>query len=113
MTTRLSEHDSTGNVFADMGMPDADERLAKAELARVIRQEIRTRKLTQNEAGEILGIAQSEVSDLVRGKLTRFSLIRLERFLNSLDLHIRIQVGPRGQYVDRAGIEVELVESFT
>jgi predicted XRE-type DNA-binding protein len=104
--------DSTGNVFEDMGMRDAEERLAKAELARLIRTEIRDRGLSQNEAAALLGVRQPDVSDLVRGRLSRFSIARLERFLNSLDLEIRIQVGPRPEGKVRAGITVESVKSF-
>jgi predicted XRE-type DNA-binding protein len=84
-TTHVDVHDSTGNVFEDMGMRDAEERLAKAEPARVIRTEIRERGLSQSEAAELLGIKQPDVSDLIRGKLARFSMERLERFLNALD----------------------------
>ena len=105
-------HDSTGNVFEDMGMRDAEERLAKAELARVIRKAIDQRGMTQSEAGDLLGIKQPDVSDLVRGKLARFSMERLERFLNALDLEVRIQVGPRPSGKERAGITVEVVGSF-
>lgn len=105
-------HDSTGNVFEDMGMPDAAERLAKAELARVIRKAIRDHGWTQARAAEELGIRQPDVSDLVRGRLGRFSRARLERFLNALDMEIRIQVGPRPAWKDHAGITVEVVGSF-
>jgi len=105
-------HNSSGNVFEDMGMRDAEERLAKAELARLIRVELRDRGLSQTEAAALLGVKQPDVSDLVRGKLSRFSIARLERFLNALDLEIRIQVGPRPQGKVRAGITVEAVESF-
>ena len=108
----LKIHDSSGNVFADSEARDADERLAKAELARLIRKEISRRELTQAAAAELLGIKQPDVSDLVRGKLARFSLSRLERLLNVLDLEIRIQVGPRPADKAHAGITVELVESF-
>jgi len=104
--------DSTGNVFEDMGMRDAEERLAKAELARLIRTEIRERGLSQTEAAALLGVKQPDVSDLVRGRLSRFSIARLERFLNALDLEIRIQVGPRPEGKVRAGITVESVKSF-
>lgn len=48
----------------------------------------------------------------MRGKLSRFSMERLERFLNALDMEIRIQVGPRPSWKDHAGITVELVGSF-
>ena len=105
-------HDSSGNIFHDMGLRDAEERLAKAELARVIRKTIRERGLTQERAAAVLGAAQPDVSDLIRGKLSRFSMERLERFLNALDIEVRIQVGPRPSWKERAGITVEVVGSF-
>jgi predicted XRE-type DNA-binding protein len=112
MSDDLTVHDSSGNVFEDMGMADAEERLAKAELARVIRISIRERGLTQEQAASLLGVRQPDVSDLIRGKLGRFSRMRLERFLNALDMEIRIQVGPRPEGKDHAGITVEQVSSF-
>lgn len=112
MSDKQQVHDSSGNVFQDMGMRDAEERLAKAELARLIRVEIRDRGLSQTEAAALLGLKQPDVSDLVRGKLARFSISRLERLLNALDLEIRIQVGPRPDGKQRAGITVQSVESF-
>ena len=112
MTDDLNVHNSSGNVFQDMGMRDAEERLAKAELARLVRREIAARGLTQAQAATLLGIQQPDVSDLTRGKLARFSLTRIERFLNALDLEIRIQVGPRPPGKPQAGLTVEMVESF-
>ena len=112
MSDDTKVHDSSGNIFEDMKMHDADERLAKAELARLIRKEITHRGFTQSAAGELLGIKQPDVSDLMRGKLSRFSLSRLERFLNALGLEVRIQVGPCPSDKARAGISVEAVESF-
>lgn len=112
MSDDMAVHDSCGNVFADMGMADADERLAKAELARFIRKALKDRALTQRHAAELLGLQQPDVSDLVRGKLARFSRQRLERMLNALDMEIRIQVGPRPTWKDHAGITVEHVGSF-
>jgi predicted XRE-type DNA-binding protein len=109
---RIPVHTSSGNVFQDMRMRDAEERLAKAELARIIKRTIADQEMTQAEAARILGITQPDVSDLTRGKLARFSIERLERFLNSLDLEIRIQVGPRPAWKEHAGITVELVRSF-
>ncbi len=70
---------SSGNVFQDLGMPDAGERLAKAELARVVRYIIAGKQWTQRRAADELGIAPPDVSDLMRGKLARFSQERLER----------------------------------
>jgi predicted XRE-type DNA-binding protein len=108
----IDVHDSTGNVFGDLGLRDADERLAKAELARIVRTALRERGLTQSQAAELLGVKQPDVSDLVRGELARFSRERIERFLNALDMEVRIQVGPRPMWKDHAGITVEVVESF-
>jgi len=104
--------DAHDNVFAAMGVADADERLAKAELARAIRKEVAARGWTQAQTADAMGLKQPDVSELLRGQLTRFSITRLERCLNALDLHVRIQVGRRGPDMTRAGIEVELVESF-
>lgn len=94
MSQDLKIHDSSGNVFADMDARDAEERLAKAELARLIRHEIRRRELTQAAAAEWLGMRQPDVSDLVRGKLARFGLVRLERLLDALGLEIKIHADP-------------------
>jgi predicted XRE-type DNA-binding protein len=112
MSDDLKVRESGGNIFQDLGAREAEERLAKAELARVIRREIRARGLTQVRAAELLGITQPDVSDLVRGKLARFGMERLERFLNALDMEVRIQVGPKPKDKERAGISVELVSSF-
>ena len=100
---------SSGNVFQDIGLSDASGRLAKAELARVVRQIVRDRNWTQRRAAQVLGIAPPDMSDLMRGKLARFSQERLERFLNALDMDVRIQVGPRRAGKRRATVTVELV----
>lgn len=100
---------SSGNVFEDMGLPDASERLAKAELARVVRNIVKARKWTQRHAANVLEIAAPDMSDLMRGKLARFSQERLERFLNGLDMDVRIQVAPRPKGKKRANVTVELV----
>ena len=70
------------NVFADLNLPNPEERLIKAELARRISDIIRQKNLTQVEAAEILSIDQPKVSALTRGKLSGFSTTRLFRFLN-------------------------------
>lgn len=90
---------SSGNVFADLGLPNAEDRLAKAELARKISEIIVKRRLTQMEAGELLGIDQPKISALVRGRLGGFSLERLVRFLTVLgrDVEIVVKPKPRGR----------------
>ena len=99
----------SGNVFEDLGLPDAGERLAKAELARVIRKIVKEKNWTQRRAADVLGIAPPDVSDLMRGKLARFSQERLERFLNALDMDVHIRIGPRAAGKKQANVTVELV----
>ena len=84
---------SGGNVFADLGLPNADERLAKAELAHEICALIKSAKLTQVQAARRLGVDQPKVSALIRGRLKDFSTDRLLRFINLLgrDVHIIIR----------------------
>lgn len=97
-----------GNVFADLGFVDADARLAKAELARTIRLIIQKRGMTQRRAAAELGLATSDVSDLVRGKLARFSHERLERCLLALGMNVTIQVSPKAARATRAKLAVTL-----
>lgn len=100
---------SSGNVFKDLGLPDAEQRLAKAELARVIRRLLQERDVSQADAAGLLGITQPDVSDLVRGRLARFSMERLERFLLALGMDIRIQIAPRRRTNRRGALTVEVV----
>lgn len=86
----ISQAESTGNVFADLGVPEPEEALAKAALARQISNIIAERGLTQTEAAVLLGIDQPKVSLLTRGRLTGFSIGRLLRFLFALDQDIAI-----------------------
>lgn len=83
---------SSGNVFADLGLPDAEERLAKAELARQIECLIKKKRLTQARAATILGISQPKISALLHGKLAGFSMDRLLKFLMALDQDIEIRI---------------------
>ena len=83
---------SSGNVFADPNLPQADDLLAKAELVAKIIAEIQRRRLTQSQAAAILGIDQPKISALKQGKLSGFSIERLMRFLLSLGRDIEIIV---------------------
>ena len=108
MSDDTAVHDSSGNVFADMGMADAESRLAKAELARAIRGILRTRGLTQIEAARILGITQPDVSNLVRGKLSRFSEQKLQEFLLLLGMDVTVTISPAPAEQKRGHLVVEL-----
>lgn len=88
----------SGNVFADLGLPDADDLMAKATLALHIRRTIEARKLTQVQAAALLGLDQPKVSSIVNGRLDGFSTDRLMRFLNDLGCDVTITVStPRAE----------------
>jgi len=91
--------EGSGNVFADLRVPDSGEVFAKAEIAVQIAAAIERRGLTQAEAAAKLGVDQADVSDLVRGKLGGFSTDRLIRFLNALgqDVDIVIHTNPNAR----------------
>ena len=85
---------SCGNVFADLGLPNPDEALAKAQLALAIRRRIAALNLTQTAAAKRLGTDQAKVSQLSNGKVGNFSLDRLLRFVNALEMNVEITVQP-------------------
>jgi predicted XRE-type DNA-binding protein len=91
---RIEVEASSGNVFADLQVPDPEESLAKAKLVQRIADVIAERKLTQARAAAILGVDQPKVSALVRGKFEGFSIDRLLRFLNALGRDVEIVVMP-------------------
>ncbi|MCY3657870.1 MAG: helix-turn-helix transcriptional regulator [Caldilineaceae bacterium] len=82
----------SGNVFADLGLPDADAHLLKAELVTRIEMIIRERGLKQVEAAKLLGLSQPDVSRLLRGNFREFSLERLLRLLTALGHDVDIVV---------------------
>ena len=88
---------SSGNIFADLGFPDAEERMAKINLALQINTLIKRKKLTQKQAAELLDIDQPKISALSTGKLTGFSLERLFRFLTILGQDITINITPKAR----------------
>ena len=92
MTKKAEIQHSSGNVFADLRIPDAEEYMAKSELAVRIFKIIKSRRLTQAAAGKLLGISQPKVSALLNGRLDGFSTDRLFRFLNALGCDVRITV---------------------
>jgi predicted XRE-type DNA-binding protein len=86
--------ESSGNVFADLGLPDSEERLAKVELVIKIAEILRLHHLTQAKAAAILGVDQPKVSALIRGRLSGFSIERLLRFLLLLGTDVSITIKP-------------------
>ncbi|MBW3571733.1 MAG: helix-turn-helix domain-containing protein [Gemmatimonadetes bacterium] len=96
MSDELPEFEvSSGNIFADLGLPDAEELFARANLMLRVTVLIEERGLTQAQAAKVLGTNQPTVSDLIRGKFNKFSLERLIGFLTALGQDVEISVRPR------------------
>jgi predicted XRE-type DNA-binding protein len=91
--------ESSGNVFADMGLAEPEEELTKAQLASHIREAIRRQRLTQVAAAARMGIDQPKVSALLNGRLANFSSERLMRLLTALgqDVEITVRTKPRNR----------------
>lgn len=94
---RIAVTPGSGNVFADIGVGDPDEALAKAQLASRIREVVRRSRLTQAATAVVMGIDQPKVSALLNGRLSNFSSERLMRLLTRLgqDVDIVVRTKPR------------------
>jgi len=95
MRKKIEITESSGNIFEDLGFKNAKEELAKANLTAQITTIIRERKLTQKEAGKLLGIDQPKVSALKAGRYTGYSIDRLFSFLLKLGNDINITIAPK------------------
>jgi predicted XRE-type DNA-binding protein len=95
MKRRIAHEKSGGNVFADIGLPNASEHLLKARLVVKIDALLRARKLRQIDAARLFGVGQPDVSKMLRGDFRQFSVERLMRFLVALDQAVQIVVRPR------------------
>lgn len=84
--------ESSGNVFADMELENADELLTCAQLGYSVRQILQSRNLKQSDIAALLDVQQPEVSNLMQGKYHLFSEGRLIHFLNKLDHKVVIQI---------------------
>ena len=96
----------SGNVFADLGLPNPELALVKAELVRRIRGLIAERKLTQAKAAKLLKLDQPKVSALVRGRVEGYSIDRLFRFLNALGQRVEITVRPNANNTEACAVVV-------
>src|ERR687896_554766 len=96
----------TGNVFADLGFPDAAERQAKLRLAYALNQVLEERGLSQADAASKLGVTQPKVSALRHYKLAGFSVERLMNLLTALDQDIEIVIRrkPRSRRAGRISV---------
>lgn len=95
----------SGNVFADLGRPNADTHLLKAEIVTRIDKIIRQRGIKQIEAANLLGLSQPDVSRLLRGSFREYSLERLLRLLTALGSDVEIAIRePRSRRTGRISI---------
>lgn len=90
MKSRTKFVPGSGNVFADIGLPNAEEHLLKAQLVSRVDALIKARKLTQTAAGRLLGVGQPDLSKILRGHFHDVSVERLLRFLVALGQDVQI-----------------------
>ena len=91
-TEKMKITRGSGNVFADLGRPDAEAHLLKAELVTRIDKIVRQRGFKQVEAAKLLGLSQPDVSRLLRGSFREYSIERLLRLLTALGRDVEIVI---------------------
>ncbi len=106
---RIKVEAGTGNVFADLGYPDAIERSLRVRLAMEINRVIGKKGLTQAGVAKLLGLHQPHVSDLANYRLNRFSAERLMSFLTTLGKEVEIRISRRTSRLAKSDIRVRLV----
>jgi predicted XRE-type DNA-binding protein len=87
--------EGSGNIFADLGLPDPEEWLVKAQLALQIKRIVEAKGWNQKQAAAHAGLDQAKISALMRGKLKGFSTDRLLRVLNSLGRRVEVRISAR------------------
>ncbi len=97
---------SSGNVFADLGLEDPEQRLLKAELATRIAQLLEKRGWTQTQTAERTGLDQPKVSRLLRGQLSGFSADRLFAILNRLGHSVEVRISPKERAPEKSHTRV-------
>ena len=108
MNRKATIRPSSGNVFADLELRGSADLPLQAELGRLVYLRIKHLGLTQTEAADRLGLKQPDVSKLMNGKHTGFSIERLFRFLNAMDQDVRITISEKPSRVQRsATVRVE------
>lgn len=94
MTRKAKIEMGSGNIFADLGLPDAETHFLKAQIVSEIYRLTHKRKLTQAQAGACMGISQPEISRLFKGNFREYSIDRLMGFLTAFDRDVEIVVRP-------------------
>lgn len=109
-TKRNAAHEKievgSGNVFADLGFEDAEERLLRAQLATEITQLIKKKGWTQAQTAQRTGLDQPKVSRLLRGQLSGFSADRLFAILNRLGHSVEVRISPKERAPEKSHTRV-------
>jgi predicted XRE-type DNA-binding protein len=101
---KLPAHDvGSGNIFADLGLPDAEDLLLKSQIVVELHRLIKARKLTQTAAAKRIGIGQPDLSNVLRGRFRGYSAERLMRMLTAFDQDVEITVRPRRRRTGEGG----------
>ena len=90
----IGSEQGSGNVFADLGLEDAEGLFARSQIGFYVHKLIYDKDLKQREISTLLGIKQPEVSHLMNGHFSRFTADKLLEFLKRLDQKVTIQIGP-------------------
>jgi predicted XRE-type DNA-binding protein len=96
--------EGTGNVFADLGLPDATDRQTKTRLAMAVNAILKERRLKQADTAAILGIPQPKVSALANYRLDHFSVERIISFLNALNQDVEIVIRPSREDIGHTSV---------
>jgi predicted XRE-type DNA-binding protein len=103
MTRNVKVEVGGANIFADLGLPDADTHFLKAQIVSEIYRLTNEQKLTQAEAGKRMGISQPEVSRMFKGNFREYSIERLMGFLVNFDRDVEIVVKPHKKKTGKTG----------
>lgn len=103
-TNQVDVHESGVNIFADLGLPDADTHFLKAQIVAELYRLTTAEKLSQAKAGQRMGISQPEVSRLFKGNFREYSVERLMSFLTAFAQDVEIVARPRAKSDERGHI---------
>jgi predicted XRE-type DNA-binding protein len=91
---RIKVEEASSNIFADLGLPDAEDLLLKSKLVIELHRLIKERRLTQTRAAKLIGVSQPDLSNLLHGRLRGYSAERLMRMLTALNQDVEITMRP-------------------
>lgn len=97
MSNKIEFEESTGNVFNDLGLENAEELQTRSLVGFHVVELLKKKDMKQREMSELLGIKQAEVSHLLNGHFSRFTVDRLLDFLKKMNQKVVIQISPRSQ----------------